>query len=263
MLNGEDKLILSGSRMSEVSANIRNTRSQLHNDLTRAYRWVIAPSQRNPQQAEYTLNPAITPATETGEIVRSADKKLVKDEKLVDEIAPSQLARYLKTYIWDNENDHITIEGSLGTLHQPRLPTPTPQQSRPTKCHPTRHLKWRIRILRPLRRGQIRKPQIQGIHRSSQTDTLYDVPGLIVEPEMAALQSRLRLRKSLKNPLTNLLTLTPTPTAPKTRHYHLHHLLQAHPKSPLPNNCKATSHSTKSLEYVKRSSVTSRTMAET
>lgn len=125
MLNGEDKLILSGSRMSEVSANIRNTRTHLHNDLTRAYRWVIAPWQRNPQQAEYTLNPAMTTATETGEIVRSADEKLVKDEKLVDSIAPHQLARYLKQYIWDNENDHITIDALwdlfTNNVYLPRL----------------------------------------------------------------------------------------------------------------------------------------------
>ena len=165
MLNGEDRLILSGTRIAEVSANIRNTRTQLHNDLTRAYRWVIAPSQRNPQQGEYTLNPAVTSATETSEIVRSADEKLVADEKFVDEIAPSQLARYLKTYIWDNGKRPHHHRWTLGTFHQPRLPSPPPQQIRPAKRHRTRHLKWRIRILRPLRRRQIRKPPIQRTHR--------------------------------------------------------------------------------------------------
>ena len=200
MLNGEDKLILSGTRLTEVSANIRNSRFQLHNDLTRAYRWVIAPAQRDPQKAEYTLNPAITPASETAEIVPSADEKLIKDEKLVDAIAPSQLARYLKQYIWDNGNDHITIDElwNLFTSHVylPRLRNKSVLQNA---------------IERGIINGDFGYADLHDDEKyenlrfkesigSTNINTLYEAPGLIVEPEMAALQKSLEEEEPAEEP---------------------------------------------------------------
>ena len=47
-------------------------------------------------------------------------------------------------------------------------------------------------------------------------------PDLSSNPKWQRFKSRLRSRKSLKDPLTHLLTLTPISTAPKTRHYQHH-----------------------------------------
>ena len=201
MLNGEDRLILSGSRMSEVSANIRNTRTQLHNDLTRAYRWVVAPAQRNPQQAEYTLNPAITRASETAEIVRSADAKLVDDEKLVDAIAPSQLARHLKQYIWENGNDHITIEAlwELFTNHVyfPRLRSRSVLQQAIQRGTANGDFGYSDRYENDKYENLRFKEPIG----SSNTNTLNDAASLIVEPEMAALQKSLEVEEIPEEPV--------------------------------------------------------------
>ena len=221
MLNGEDRLILSGTRIAEVSANIRNTRTQLHNDLTRAYRWVIAPSQRNPQQAEYTLNPAVTSATETSEIVRSANEKLVADEKLVDAIAPSQLARYLKQYIWDNENDHITIDAlwELFTNHVylPRLRNKSVLQNAIERGTLNGEFGYSDRYEGDKYENLRFKEPIG----SSHTNTLYDVSGLIVEPEMAGLQKSIEVEEIPEEPVdersdpdTDGLEDPPLPTPP-------------------------------------------------
>ena len=201
MLNGPDKLRLSNPREAEVSAHLRNTRNQLNNDLVRAYRRVIAPSQRNPQQAEYSLTPATTNAAETGEIVRSADEKLVADEKFVDEIAPSQLARYLKTYIWDNGNDHINIDGlwELFTNHVylPRLRNKSVLQNAIERGTLNGEFGYSDRYEGD-KYENLRFKEPTG---SSYTNTLYDVSGLIVEPEMAALQKSIEVEEIPEEPV--------------------------------------------------------------
>ena len=187
MLNGEDKLELSGARRSEVNANIRSARFQFETDLTRAYRWVVAPSQRDPNEAKYGLTASMTGASETGEILRSADAKLVADEKLVDEIAPSQLARYLKQYIWVNGNDHITVDSLwelfTNQVYLPRLRNKAVLQNAIQRGTVSGDFGYADRFADDDYENLRFKESIG----SSATGTLMDGPGLVVEPEAAEL----------------------------------------------------------------------------
>ena len=196
MLNGETKLQLSGARVAEVTNHIRTTRGQIHNDLTRAYRWVLAPAQRDPQQARFTLNPVSTRAQETAEIVRSADQKLVEDEKLVDEIAPSQLARLLKTYVWDKERDHIDVEElwSLFTSHVylPRLRNKAVLQNAIERGTVAGDFGYADGFDGDNYENLRFKEPIGSTHQNA----LYDVAALVVDPEMA------EVRKQLESEIT-------------------------------------------------------------
>ena len=191
MLNGEDKLDLARVRRAEVGNHIRNSRNQLQNDLTRAYRWVIAPAQRNPQQSDYTFNSAITDASETSEIVRSADAKLVADDKLVDAIGPLQLVRLLKTYIWIDANDHITVDElwTLFTSHVyfPRLRTKSVLEQAIERGTVDGDFGYADGYDGDQYYGLRFRQPVDSLH----TNELYDVPRLIVEPEMASLQKAL------------------------------------------------------------------------
>ena len=72
----------------------------------------MAPSQKDPQQADYTLSTLQTNAAETGDIVDGAFQKFIQEEVLVDEIAPTALVRVLEQYVWSSEqySDHISVD---------------------------------------------------------------------------------------------------------------------------------------------------------
>ena len=125
ILNDDNQDDLPSMRRSELRGRVERTRNTLNTALITAYRYVIAPTQRDPQRAEYNFVPARTNAVETGEIVAGAESKLVADEKLVDEIGTTVLYRVLDQYIWSNQHDHITFDElwNLFTTHVylPRL----------------------------------------------------------------------------------------------------------------------------------------------
>ena len=80
--------------------------------LVRAYRWAMAPTQENPQQADYGFSIFQTDAVETGEIVNGAFATFIKQEALVESISPISLVSMLTQYVWKNEayRDHIGID---------------------------------------------------------------------------------------------------------------------------------------------------------
>ena len=103
---------LVGERHGQVVAAVRESDSGVGVALVRAYSWALAPVQRDPQKAEYHLNPSQTNAADTGEIFRSAFDKFLEDEALVDVISPASLASMLEQYVWnkDGGGDHLDID---------------------------------------------------------------------------------------------------------------------------------------------------------
>ena len=113
ILNGDRRIAnLTGDRLSQASSSLRSADRQLSEALVRAYRWAMAPSQENPQRADYGLSLFQTNPTETGDIVDSALGHLIEAEVLVDEISPSALVNMLQQYVWSSPNysDHIDID---------------------------------------------------------------------------------------------------------------------------------------------------------
>jgi len=113
ILNGDRRLAnLTGDRLNQAKSSLRSAERQLAEALVRAYRWAIAPSQENPQRADYGLSPFQTNPTETGDIVDSALGQLIEAEVLVDEISPSALVNMLEEYVWSSPNysDHIGVD---------------------------------------------------------------------------------------------------------------------------------------------------------
>ena len=113
IINGERRLEnLTGNRRSQAVNSLRSAERQLSETLVRAYRWAMAPSQENPQRADYGLSPFQTNPVETGDIVDSALGQLIEAETLVDEISPSALVNMLEEYVWNSVNysDHIGVD---------------------------------------------------------------------------------------------------------------------------------------------------------
>ena len=113
ILNGERSIEnLTGDRLSQASSSLRSADRQLSEALVRAYRWAMAPSQENPQRADYGLSVFQTNPTDTGDIVDSALGQLIEAEVLVDEISPSALVSMLQQYVWSSSNysDHISVD---------------------------------------------------------------------------------------------------------------------------------------------------------
>ena len=113
ILNGERSIEnLTGDRHSQAINSLRSAERQLSEALVRAYRWAMAPSQENPQRADYGLSVFQTNPTDTGDIVDSAFQKFIEAEVLVDEISPVSLATMLQQYVWSSQNysDHIGVD---------------------------------------------------------------------------------------------------------------------------------------------------------
>ncbi len=113
ILNGDSRIAnLKDDRRSQAVDSLRRAKTELDTSLVRAYRWAMAPSQDNPQRADYQLSTFLTNAAETGNIVDSAHQKFSLEEILVDEISHTALASMLEQYVWSNENykDHILID---------------------------------------------------------------------------------------------------------------------------------------------------------
>ena len=113
ILNGDRRIAnLTGDRLNQASSSLRSADRQLSEALVRAYRWAMAPSQENPQRADYGLSVFQTNPADTGDIVDSALGQLIEAEVLVDEISPSALTTMLQQYVWSSQNysDHIGVD---------------------------------------------------------------------------------------------------------------------------------------------------------
>ena len=113
ILNGDRRVAnLTGDRLNQASSSLRSADRQLSEALVRAYRWAMAPSQENPQRANYGLSIFQTNPADTGDIVDSALGQLIEAEVLVDEISPSAVVSMLQQYVWSSSNysDHISVD---------------------------------------------------------------------------------------------------------------------------------------------------------
>ena len=113
ILNGDRRVAnLTGDRLNQASSSLRSADRQLSEALVRAYRWAMAPSQENPQRANYGLSIFQTNPADTGDIVDSALGQLIEAEVLVDEISPAALVNMLQQYVWSSQNysDHIGVD---------------------------------------------------------------------------------------------------------------------------------------------------------
>ena len=113
IINGDTKIPnLNDNRLAQARAEVSNADRNVATALVRAYRWSLAPFQRDPQQAKYDFSQAQTDAPATGEIFRSAFDKFVADEALVDSISPTSLVSTLQQYIWNREDsgERISVD---------------------------------------------------------------------------------------------------------------------------------------------------------
>ena len=113
IINGERRIQnLKGDRRRQAAASLTASGSEVGNALVKAYRWALAPAQPHPRLDEYQWIHFDTGVGRDGKIVESAFLGFVKEEVLIENIAPATLARTLKEYVWDNPNygDHIRID---------------------------------------------------------------------------------------------------------------------------------------------------------
>ena len=113
ILNGDRRIPnLMGDRLNQASSSLRSANRQLSEILVRAYRWAMAPSQENPQRADYRLSLFQTNPADTGDLVDSALGRLIEAEVLIDQISPSALGSMLQQYVWssDQYSDHIVVD---------------------------------------------------------------------------------------------------------------------------------------------------------
>ena len=103
---------LTGDRLQQAMNTVRSTKTQLSQALIRAYRWGMAPSQANPQEASYDFSTFPINTAESGDIVDSAFNKFIEEEALVDEISSSALESMLQRYVWSSSNysDHVGVD---------------------------------------------------------------------------------------------------------------------------------------------------------
>ncbi len=101
---------LAGDRLRQARSSLEQAKSEMEAALVRAYRWAMAPTQADPQRADYGFSTFQT--EDTGAIVDSAFAKFIAQEALVEGISPMSLASMLARYVWTNEayRYHIAID---------------------------------------------------------------------------------------------------------------------------------------------------------
>ena len=112
IINGSRRVAnLTGDRQSQSRTQQQEANTVLQGALSNAYRWIMAPSQPDPQNAEYdTANwRQISPQAD---IADNAAKRFVTDELLVETLAPEALNRRLRERIWNGPNPryHVTVD---------------------------------------------------------------------------------------------------------------------------------------------------------
>ncbi len=128
--NGDDRRIagLTGERANQANTGLRNADGAVRTALVSAYRWGLAPSQPDPQDAtRIQFSELRTNVSDQGEIVNAAFSRFVEEEALVDKISPVALARMLQQRVWENPvyGDHIDVnalwEMLTSYIYLPRL----------------------------------------------------------------------------------------------------------------------------------------------
>ena len=128
--NGDDRRItgLTGERANQAQVGLRNAASAVSAALVAAYRWGLAPSQPDPQDAaNIRFTEFRTNVSDHGEIVNAAFARFIEDEALVEKISPASLARLLQERVWGNPayGDHIDVnalwEMLTSYVYLPRL----------------------------------------------------------------------------------------------------------------------------------------------
>ena len=112
LVNGTARIPdLSGNRLGQATAEVRSTERSARTAMVRAYRWALAPVQKDPGKAEYELNQTLIETSDSGDIVSSTFAKLTEDEALVESISTASLTSMLQQYVWNRENtgDHYSI----------------------------------------------------------------------------------------------------------------------------------------------------------
>ena len=113
--DGDDRRIagLSGERLTQVNAGLRTADNAVRTALIAAYRWGLAPSQPDPQNAaQINFTELRINTTEQGEIVNAALATFSDQEALVDKITAGNLVRLLQERVWNNPayGDYIAVD---------------------------------------------------------------------------------------------------------------------------------------------------------
>ena len=128
--NGDDRRItgLTGERLNQANSGLGNAATTVRNALISAYRWGLAPSQPDPQDAtRIQFSELRTNVSDQGEIVNAAIGRFIEEEALVEKISPVALARVLQQRVWGNPayGDHIDVnilwEMLTSYIYLPRL----------------------------------------------------------------------------------------------------------------------------------------------
>ena len=128
--NGDDRRItgLTGERANQANVGLRNAASAVNAALVAAYRWGLAPSQPDPQDANrIQFTEFRTNIVDHGEIVNAAFNRFIEEEALVEKIAPAHLARILQDRVWGTPayGDHVDVnalwEMLTSYIYLPRL----------------------------------------------------------------------------------------------------------------------------------------------
>ena len=128
--NGDDRRItgLTGERANQANVGLRNAASTINAALVAAYRWGLAPSQPDPQDAaRIQFTEFRTNVSDHGEIVNAAFNRFIEDEALVEKIAPAHLTRMLQERVWGTPayGDHVDVnalwEMLTSYIYLPRL----------------------------------------------------------------------------------------------------------------------------------------------
>ena len=112
IINGSRRIAnLTGDRLSQSRSQQQEANAALNSALSNAYRWTMAPSQPDPQRAEYDTT-AWRQISPQADIADNAVKRFATDELLVESLAPDALNRRLQERSWkgNNPRDHVTVD---------------------------------------------------------------------------------------------------------------------------------------------------------
>lgn len=129
IVNGNRRIgNLTGDRRRQATSSLRGAREKLDAALVKAYQWVLAPVQKEPDQAAYRMSVLQTRAASSGDIANEAWAKCRENETLVDEVSPGFFAtNVLQRYIWNHPHyqDHIELgilwKMMTDNVYMPRL----------------------------------------------------------------------------------------------------------------------------------------------
>ena len=112
IINGNRRVPnLTGDRQNQSRSQQQEANPALDNSLASAYRWIMAPSQPDPQSAEYDTG-NWRQISAQADIAANALQRFVADEFLVDTLAPEALNRRLQERLWNGPNPryHVTVD---------------------------------------------------------------------------------------------------------------------------------------------------------